>query len=250
MQGEFRDHIALVTGGSRGIGRAICLCLSSLGAAVAVHYNSREDAVLEVSGLIAEKGGRSAALQTELSKPGSGTRLVESTVNLLGGIDILINNAGIMTDSPVSGMTDELWEHSLAVNLTSAFRCARAAIPHMKEKGWGRIISLTSQAAYTGSSNHAHYAAAKAGLLGFTYSLAKELGDFGITVNAVAPGFIQTDMTDHLPQKAKDAFLDAIPLGRPGTAEDVAGVVAFLVSPDAAYMTGQTLHVDGGMVMS
>jgi 3-oxoacyl-[acyl-carrier protein] reductase len=249
VQGEFRDHIALVTGGSRGIGRAICLCLSSLGAAVAVHYNSREDAVLEVSELIAEKGGRSAALQTELSKPGSGTRLVESTVNLLGGIDILINNAGIMTDSPVSGMTDELWEHSLAVNLTSAFRCARAAIPHMKEKGWGRIISLTSQAAYTGSSNHAHYAAAKAGLLGFTYSLAKELGDFGITVNAVAPGRISTDMLAERSQGREDEWLAQTPLGRFGSPEEVAAAVCFLASEQAGYITGTVLHVNGGLRM-
>ena len=214
MQEELRVRIALVTGGSRGIGRAICLRLASLGAAVAVHYNSREDAALVVSGLIAEKGGRSAALQAELSEPGSGTRVVDRAVNLLGGIDILVNNAGIMSDSPVSGMTDEMWEHSRAINLTSAFRCARAAIPHMKKKGWGRIISLTSQAAYTGSSNHAHYTAAKAGLLGFTYSLAKELGCFGITVNAVAPGRISTDMLVERSQGREEEWLAQTPLGR------------------------------------
>ena len=214
MQEELRVRIALVTGGSRGIGRAICLRLASLGAAVAVHYNSREDAALVVSGLVAEKGGRSAALQAELSEPGSGTRVVDRAVNLLGGIDILVNNAGIMTDSPVSGMTDEMWEHSRAINLTSAFRCARAAIPHMKKKGWGRIISLTSQAAYTGSSNHAHNAAAKAGLLGFTYSLAKELGCFRITVNAVAPGRISTDMLVERSQGREEEWLAQTPLGR------------------------------------
>jgi NAD(P)-dependent dehydrogenase (short-subunit alcohol dehydrogenase family) len=204
---------------------------------------------LEVSGLIAEKGGRSAALQTELSKPGSGTRLVESTVNLLGGIDILINNAGIMTDSPVSSMSDEMWEHSLAVNLTSAFRCARAAIPHMKGKGWGRIISLTSQAAYTGSSSHAHYAAAKGGLLGFTYSLAKELGDFGITVNAVAPGRISTDMLAERSQGREEEWLAQTPLGRFGRPEEVAAAVCFLASEQAGYITGTILHINGGLRM-
>lgn len=249
MQEEIRENVALVTGGSRGIGRSICLHLASMGAAVVIHYNSSKDAALEVSELIREKGGHEALVQADLSQPGSGSRLLDSAMNLLGSIDILVNNAGIMTDSPVSGMTDEVWEHSLAVNLSSAFRCARAAIPHMKRTGWGRIINLTSQAAYTGSSNHAHYAAAKAGLLGFTYSLAKELGSFGITVNAVAPGRIYTDMLAETSQGREEEWLAQTPLGRFGSPEEVASAVGFLASEGAGYVTGAVLHVNGGLVM-
>ena len=249
MQEETRDRIALVTGGSRGIGRAICLHLASMGAAIGIHYNSRKDSAIAVSELIREKGGHAALVQADLSQPGSGSRLLDSAINLLGGVNILVNNAGIMTDSPVSGMTDEMWEHSLAVNLTSAFRCARAAIPHMKHRGWGRIISLTSQAAYTGSSNHAHYAAAKAGLLGFTYSLAKELGSFGITVNAVAPGRIYTDMLAETSKGREEEWLAQTPLGRFGSPEEVASAVGFLASEEAGYITGAVLQVNGGMLM-
>ena len=249
MEEEIRDRVALVTGGSRGIGRAICLRLSSMGASVGVHYNSRKDAALEVKDAIEEKGGTAILIQADLSIPGSGSRVVSSAVDILGGIDILVNNAGFMTDSPVQSMTDEMWEHSLSLNLGSAFRCARAAIPHMKRGGWGRIINLTSQAAYTGSSNHAHYAAAKAGLLGFTYSLAKELGGFGITVNAVSPGRIHTDLLAERSGGREKEWLAQTPLGRFGSPDEVASAVGFLASAGAAYITGAVLNVNGGQVM-
>jgi NAD(P)-dependent dehydrogenase (short-subunit alcohol dehydrogenase family) len=249
VQKKTEGRIALVTGGSRGIGRAICLKLASMGTAVGIHYNRRKDAALEVSKLIREKGGQSVLIQTDLSKAGSGTELIGSVKDLFGGVDILVNNAGIMTDSPVNAMTDEMWEESLAINLSSAFRCVRAAIPHMKEKGWGRIINLTSQAAYTGSANHAHYAAAKAGLLGFTYSLAKELGSYGITVNAVSPGRISTDMLLERSQGREQEWLAQTPLGRFGNPEEVASAVGFLASDQSGYITGAVLNVNGGLVM-
>ena len=249
MQKETGGRVALVTGGSRGIGRSICLHLASMGAAVGIHYNSRKDAAMEILELIREKGGHAALVQADLSQPGSGSRVLDSTTNLLGNIDILVNNAGMMTDSSVCDMTDELWEQALAVNLSSAFRCARAAIPHMKQKGWGRIINLTSQAAYTGSSNHAHYAAAKAGLLGFTYSLAKELGSFGVTVNAVSPGRISTDMLSERSTGREKEWLAQTPLGRFGSPDEVAFAVGFLASDRAGYITGAVLNVNGGLVM-
>jgi NAD(P)-dependent dehydrogenase (short-subunit alcohol dehydrogenase family) len=217
--------------------------------AISVHYNSSRDKAQEVAALIREKGGRAAAVQSDLSRPGSGDKTVGDTAALLGGIDILVNNAGGMTDAPVEAMSDRLWDHSLALNLSSAFRCTRAAIPHMKQGGWGRIINLTSQAAYTGSSNHAHYAAAKAGLLGFTYSLAKELGGYGITVNAVSPGRISTDLLEARSRGREKEWLSHTPVGRFGSPEEVACAVGFLASDHASYITGAVLNVNGGMLM-
>jgi NAD(P)-dependent dehydrogenase (short-subunit alcohol dehydrogenase family) len=220
-----------------------------MGASVGIHYNSNRDAATEVYDLIGEQGGRCVMVQADLSRKESCTSMVDSAADLLGGIDILVNNAGSMTDSTVADMSDEMWEHSIALNLGAPFICARSSIPHMKDRGWGRIINLTSQAAYTGSSKHAHYAAAKAGLLGFTFSLAKELGIYGITVNAVSPGRITTDMLAERSRGREKEWLSQTPLGRFGNPEEVASTVCFLATDGAAYITGAVLHVNGGMLM-
>jgi len=217
-------RVALVTGGSRGIGRATCLALAAHGAAVAVHYRG----------------------QAEAAAPSS---LVDQTAARLGPIDILVNNAGGMTDSAVADMTDEVWEESMTLNLGAAFRCARACIPGMKARQWGRIINVTSQAAYTGSSNHAHYAAAKAGLIGLTFSLAKELARSGITANAVAPGRIVTDMLMELAPGREQEWLAQTPMRRFGRPEEAAAAIVFLASEAASYITGANLNVNGGQLM-
>ena len=243
------DRVALVTGGSRGIGRAACLLLASQGAPVAVHYRSRVDAADQVVAAIREAGGEARAVSADLSAADAAEDLVRSVSDALGPVDILVNNAGEMTDGPVETMTDEAWERSLAVNLSAAFRCSRACLAAMKAKGWGRIINVTTQAVYTGSANHAHYAAAKSGLHGFTFSLAKELGPSGITVNLVAPGRIRTDMLLERSAGREEEWLRQTPMRRLGEPEDVAGPIAFLASDAASYITGATLHVNGGLVM-
>ncbi len=242
--------IALVTGGSRGIGRAIALALAGQGAAVAVHYRGQADAARAVVDSILENSGRAVAIQADLAQADAPDGLVRQVTDQLGQLDILVNNAGEFTDSPVAEMTDDMWAQTLALNLTAAFACTRACLPLMKSRNWGRIISLTSQAAFVGSTNHAHYAAAKAGLAGFSYSLAKEVGAEGITVNLVAPGRIITDMlADHIPTREAE-WLKQTPLRRLGQPEEVAGAVVFLASNAASYITGATLHVNGGVYMS
>lgn len=248
-QATLADRVALVTGGSRGIGSAACQLLASQGAAVAVHYRSRAEAAEQVVTTIREAGGEALAVSADLSLADAANDLVRKVADALGPIDILVNNAGEMTDSPVETMSDEVWERSLAVNLSAAFRCSRACLSAMKAKGWGRIINVTTQAVYTGSANHAHYAAAKSGLHGFTFSLAKELGPFGITVNLVAPGRIRTDMLLERSAGREEEWLRQTPMRRFGEPEDVAGPIAFLASDAASYITGATLHVNGGLVM-
>jgi NAD(P)-dependent dehydrogenase (short-subunit alcohol dehydrogenase family) len=243
-------RVALVTGGSRGIGHAIALALADHGAAVAVHYRSQAVQAQMVVDNILEKSGRAVALQADLMQPNAPDLLVRQVTDQLGQPDILINNAGEFTDSSVAEMTDDIWAQTLALNLTAAFACTRACLPLMKTRGWGRVISLTSQAAFVGSSNHAHYAAAKAGLAGFSYSLAKEVGADGITINLVAPGRIVTDMlADHIPTREAE-WIGQTPLRRLGEPEEVAGAVVFLASNAASYITGATIHVNGGVFMS
>ncbi|MDZ4766921.1 MAG: SDR family oxidoreductase [Chloroflexota bacterium] len=241
---------ALVTGGSRGIGRAIALELAARGASVALSYRANASAAAEVVAQIATSGGNARAFAADMASPAAPAALVHDVEAWAGKIDILINNAGEMTDGAVESMPDDMWDQTLEVNLSSAFRAIRACIPGMKARGWGRIISITSQAAYSGSSNHAHYAAAKAGLAGLTYSLAKELGAFGITVNLIAPGRILTDMITERMSGREDEWLKQTPLRRFGTPEEVAAPVAFLASDAAAYITGATLHINGGLLMA
>lgn len=242
--------VALVTGGSRGIGRAIALALGEQGAAVAVHYRSQSTAAQQVVESITAQGGRAVALPADLIQTGAADALVQAATDQLGAPDILINNAGEFTDSAVADMTDAVWRQTLALNLDAAFACTRACLPAMKQRRWGRIISISSQAAFVGSTYHAHYAAAKAGLSGFSYSLAKEVGAEGITVNMVAPGRIITDMLiDHIPTREAE-WLKQTPLRRLGQPEEVAGAVVFLASNAASYITGETIHVNGGVVMN
>jgi 3-oxoacyl-[acyl-carrier protein] reductase len=248
-QSPLANRVALITGGSRGIGRAACSLLASQGAAVAVHYCSKAAAAEQVASSIREAGGQAITVGADLAGSNAADDLVSRAADKLGPIDILVNNAGEMSDSPVVEMSDEVWERCLAVNLSAAFRCTRACLPGMKAKGWGRIINISTQAVYTGSANHAHYAAAKSGLLGLTFSLAKELGPLGITVNLIAPGRIRTDLLlEHLADR-EDEWLRQTPLKRLGEAEEVAGPIAFLASEAASYITGATLHVNGGLVM-
>jgi len=249
MNKGLEGRVALVTGGSRGIGRATCLTLAERGAAVAVLCRSRLKEATEVAGQIQAAGRRAVAIQADVLDPQAIKRSVEDAVSRLGPVDILVNNAGEMTDIAVADMNDEDWEQSLAINLTSCFRYVRECIPHMKEQRWGRIINLSSQVVYTGSNNHAHYSAAKAGLLGFTFSLTKELGAYAITANVVMPGRILTDLlVERLAGREKE-WMSQTPLRRFGRPEEVAAAIAFLASEDASYISGAVLNVTGGQVM-
>ncbi len=242
-------RVALVTGGSRGIGKATCLALAARGAAVAVHYHSLPAGAEEVVSKICADGGAAVALHADLNLRHTPDELVKQTAAQLGPIDILVNNAGQMTDSSVVDMADEMWEQAITLHLSSVFRCARACIPSMKERKWGRIINVSSQVVYTGSVNHAHYAAAKSGLLGLTFSLAKELGPFGITANLIAPGRIITDLLTERMAGREEEWLKQTPLRRFGQPEEVAEPIVFLALDAASYITGATIHVNGGLVM-
>ena len=243
------SRVALVTGGSRGIGRATCLALASQGAAVAVLCRSRIKEAQEVVEQIRSTAGRALAVEANVLDPEAIKRSARVAVAKLGKIDILVNNAGEMTDVSVVDMKDEDWEQALAINLTSSFRYARECIPSMKERRWGRIINVSSQVVYTGSNNHAHYSAAKSGLLGFTFSLTKELGPYGITANVVAPGRILTDLLLERMAGREQEWMSQTPMRRFGRPEEVAATIAFLASEDASYITGAVINVNGGLVM-
>ncbi len=241
--------VALVTGASRGIGRAIATSMASSGVTVAVHYDKSADAALEVVNEITKSGGSAQAFQASLGQSDAPVDLVQRVAKEFGAVNILVNNAAVMTDGSISEMSDVMWDETIAVNLSAVFKLSRACIPAMVANKWGRIISISSQVAHTGSANHAHYSATKAALLGFSYSAAKELGASGITANVVVPGRIDTDMISVRSVGRMDEWMAQTPLRRLGTPNEVAGVVNFLASNEASYITGAAINVNGGLVM-
>lgn len=241
---------ALVTGGSRGIGRAVCLALAARGMRVAVNYAGNAAAAEEVVQACLQQGAPDAfAVQADVSDAEQVRALVAAVSERWGGVDVLVNNAGITRDGLMMRMSEQDFDAVLATNLKGAFACMQAVMRPMMKQRWGRIVNLSSVVGLRGNLGQANYAASKAGLIGMSKSAAKELASRGITVNCVAPGFIETDMTAVLPESVRTALLGQIPLARLGTAEEVAAAVAFLASPKAAYITGQVLCVDGGMAM-
>jgi 3-oxoacyl-[acyl-carrier protein] reductase len=247
-QQRLLGKIALVTGASRGIGRAIALALATEGASIAVNYASSSSAADEVVGIIEAAGGSAIALKADVAQPEQVESLLAAVLEKWGRVDILVNNAGITRDTLLLRMKLEEWQAVIDLNLTGVFLCTKAASKGMLKQKSGRIINITSVAGQMGNPGQANYSAAKAGVIGFTKTVAKELASRGITVNAVAPGFITTDMTSNL---KSDEILKYIPLGRYGQPEEIAGMVRFLAADSAAaYITGQVFNVDGGMVMA
>ena len=248
-QTENLRRTALVTGGAKGIGRAVCLALAEKGMDIAVNYAGSAAAAEETAAACRALGVRAVTLQADVRRPENCQKLVEDTVAALGRIDVLVNNAGITADTLMLRMTEADFDNVLATNLKGAFFCTKAASRYMMRQRYGRIVSISSVVGLHGNAGQTNYAAAKAGLIGLTKSVAKEYAARQITANVVAPGFIDTDMTAAMPESARAAAAASIPAGKVGDAKDVAAAVAFLAGEQAGYVTGQVLCVDGGMGM-
>lgn len=246
---ELAGKNALVTGGSRGIGKAIALELAKQGANVAINYSNNKELAEEVVREIQKYNVKSIAVKADVSKEEEVNNMIKSIKEIFGSIDILVNNAGITKDTLLLRMKIEDWQKVIDINLKGTFLCTKAVIRDMMRQKYGKIVNIASVVGITGNAGQANYSASKAGIIGFTKSVAKELAVKNININAIAPGFIQTDMTDELSDSIKAEMLNAIPMKRYGKPEDIANVVAFLCSEKASYITGQVIHVDGGMVM-
>jgi 3-oxoacyl-[acyl-carrier protein] reductase len=246
---DLKGKVAVVTGSSRGIGRAIALKLASLGAKVVVNYRTSAEAAQEVVEAIGGQGGQAIAVQADVRDADDAKRLIKTAQSTYSRLDILVNNAGTTHDTLLLRMSEEDWDLVINTNLKGAFNCTKAAMRPMMRQRYGRIVNITSVAGLAGNPGQANYSAAKAGLVGFTKAVAKEVGSRNITVNAVAPGYVPTDLTASLPQELVEKAIEMTPLGRVGTPEEIANAVAFLVSDEANYITGVVLRVDGGLAM-
>ena len=250
MQISLKDRIAVVTGGSRGIGRAIAMTLAAAGATVVVNYQRNAAAADETVAAITAADGAAISIQADVSVSADVERLFKTVIDQYGTVDILVNNAGITRDTLLLRMKEDDFDTVIDTNLRGVYLCTKAALRPMTRARSGRIINITSVVGLIGNAGQSNYAAAKAGIIGYTRAVAREMASRGITVNAVAPGYIETELTAGLGEQVRAAILEAIPLGRLGTPQDVANLVCFLASDAAAYITGQTLTVDGGMVMN
>lgn len=249
MKDMLKDKVALVTGASRGIGKAIALSLAENGAAVAINYSSSEASALEVAEIIRKNGGKAEIFKARVNEEAEVEEMFTAIEKSLGPVDILVNNAGITKDNLIMRMKTEEWDSVIDVNLKGTFLCTRRALKAMMKNRYGKIINLSSVVGFSGNAGQFNYSATKAGVIGMTKSAALECASRGIRVNAVAPGFIETDMTASLSDDVKAAYMEKIPLKLLGKPEDIANAVVYLASPLSDYMTGQTLHLNGGMYL-